>query len=90
MASESKSLLWYLWTAKTWWTSASGKPFGLLLFGTRPYVESGSIVTWALDGDSGAMKPVLWPYLANLLGMWYSFPKPVSRPECGKRHRAAF
>ena len=32
---------------------------------------------WALDGDSGAMKPVLRPYL-SLRGMWHSFSKPVS------------
>ena len=30
---------------------------------------------WALDGDSGALNPVLRPYF--LRRMWYSFSKPV-------------
>ena len=43
---------------------------------------------WALDGDSGAMKLVLWPYDVRLLR--YSFSKSVSGLEHRERHRAAF
>ena len=53
-------------TAKTWWTGAPGKPPGLLFIihglNLRVGLDGGSS-PWALDGGSGAIKPVLQPYV---------------------------
>ena len=47
---------------KTWWTGAPGKPCGLLfIYAALTWKRVWR--PWALDGGSGAIKPVLWPYV---------------------------
>ena len=50
-------------TAKTWWTGVPEKPLQVYCLFSTALTWERVWRPWALDGGSGAIKPVLWPYV---------------------------